>query len=329
MGRAAAVLQRRLGAVAFERHGPPQGVLGWAEGAGAAPGAGQVQVAVRAFPVLPEDVRAVQGTSVVRSSTGIAGSVAVGTVKSVGTRGLELSVGDLVLVVTSTSGVWADSVTVSASSAWKLPLAALAPEDAAMLPAALSAHRILSMQRTLATGDTVVVSNADTAVGRALAALCSHRGLKLVDLPTAVESKDPRLLAAGRVKLAVAQSSGSTVLALSRALQHGGVLVCVAGAAEPLSRDLGGVTVPVSPLIFSSVAVRGFDFGSWALEPRDSQGQGEGVDAALAETLGLVGAGKLNLASLRGGARVYAAKTEAGAAAEAVRLGAAAAVVVL
>jgi len=218
----------------------------------------------------------------------------------------------------SSSGAWAEEVTAPSSTTWKIP-SSLAVEEAALLPAAVMAHGVLACQPLLLPGDAGVVSGADTAVGLALRALCTHRGLKLVEVPAVLEHKDAKLLAAGKVKLVLAQASGQTVLSLSRALQADGVLVCVAGAVEPLARDqaAGGVTVPVSPLIFSSVSVRGLDLRAWACEQQST------FREALAQTLALVAGGQLRLPA----ARVFAARDGAGMACEAVR-GSAAAVAV-
>ena len=241
-------------------------------------------MSVRASPVVPEDFRVLNGTSLVQRGQQGPGTVAVGSVRAVGKDVKALSMNDSVLVVGAEGGAWSGTMTASATTAIKLPQS-LAPEDAAMLPAMLAAVTILKKHGgKLKAGDTIIQSAKESAIGRALAHVAKVKGINVVSVPDGVDSKDAVLQAAGKVKLAVAQTSGSTVLALSRSLAHGGVLVCVHGANEPLTSTTRGVQVPVSPLIFSSVSVAGWDFSQWMSSATDEEKQG-----ALTEALSLGG----------------------------------------
>ena len=253
-----------------------------------------VTISVRASPVSPEDFRVLNGTSLVHCGQQGPGTVAVGSIKDVEPGVITLSKNDSVLVVGSKGGAWSGTMTASATAALKLPQS-LAPEDAAMLPAVLAAVTILKKHGgKLKAGDTIIQSAKDSAIGRALLYVAKAKGLNVLSVPDGVDSKDVALQAAGKVKLAVAQTAGSTVLALSRSLAHGGVLVCVHGANEPLTSTTRGVQVPVSPLIFSNVSIVGWDFSLWMSSATDEEKQG-----ALAEALSL---GKGTLGELRSSA---------------------------
>jgi len=309
----------------FQIHGNPSAVLRWvpighpekAEAKAKLIG-DEVEVEVSAFPVLPEDVRSILGVSVTGARTGTAGSVAVGVVKAVGPHAVGLSVNDAVLATCVVSGAWAKSVVTSSATTFKIP-SSLRPEEAAMLPSVLTAYALLDRPYLgLVAGDVILQTCGETAVGAAVEALCRVRGFSLVSLPAAPDPRgDPKLQSVGKVKLAIAQSSGSAVLALSRTLQPRGEICCVLGPLEPLqaAQAAGGVTVPVSPLIFSGAAVRGFDFSLWAREKG-----GASLRAALGSLVSLDAAGKFSLRALRKDAKVFSA-VEVGAAVEAAKSG--------
>jgi len=161
---------RGFASVSFAQYGAPSAVLKSAPAAtAAAPSSGEVAVKIAAGHVTGEDVRAVRGLSLLRTSVGVAGSSAVGAVTAVGSGVAGVSTNDKVLVVSS-RGVWADHVTVPSSAVAKLP-ASLSDDDAAALPALVSAYALLTRYATLKAGDVVVQSDAEGAVGAAVAAM--------------------------------------------------------------------------------------------------------------------------------------------------------------
>ena len=170
------VLERGLATVSFAQFGQPSAVLKSAASAAVAPSSGEVAVKIAAGHVTGEDVRAVRGLSLLRTKTGVAGSSAVGTVATVGSGVAGVSANDKVIVVSS-RGVWADTVTVPSSAVAKLP-ATLTDDEAAALPALLSAYAILTRFEALKAGDVVVQSDAEGAVGAAVAAVGKVRRVR-------------------------------------------------------------------------------------------------------------------------------------------------------
>jgi trans-2-enoyl-CoA reductase len=200
----------------------------------------------------------------VRKTVGIAGSTGVGSISSVGDGVSNLSYLDKVLVISS--GVWADNVTVPATSVLKIP-SKLSPEESANLPAYLSAYALLNNFADLKAGDIIIQSGGETAVGLAISQLGSSMGLKIVSATIAEleHAEFAKKVAAmeGKVKLTISNNSKKSVSkALLRVLSPGAALVLYNGDVSPVESD--GVDVPVGSVIFKANAIYGFDFNVWA-----------------------------------------------------------------
>ena len=226
-----------------------------------------------------------------RTCVGVAGSTAVGSIVSVGDSVKDLKAKDKVLVVSQ--GVWTDNVSVSAVDVMKIP-DGLSLEESAALPAALSAHAILHNFVPLTSGDVVVQSGGDSAVGKAITQLGAAKGFKVVSATQAeMDDKDfPKKIAAmGKVKLAVSNTAKKSVSkSLMRCLAAEGSIVMYMGDGATAD-DADGVDVPVGGAIFKKNSIFGFDFGAWYQSDR------EGVHAALQGVCGDIGSKKLILKS--------------------------------
>lgn len=197
-----------------------------------------------------------------RKSGGIAGSTGVGSISGVGSDVTSVATNDKVLV--SSTGVWADSVTVAATSVLKIPQN-LSIEEGAALPAALSAYAILNNFVSLKAGDVVVQYGGDSAVGLAISQIGTASGVKVVNASQQQidDSTFVKTVAGmGSVKLTISNSAKKNVSkTLMRCLANKGSLVLYQG--DGLNDDCDGIDVPVGSAIFKANSIFGFNFNSW------------------------------------------------------------------
>ena len=226
-----------------------------------------------------------------RKRAGVAGSTGVGSISEVGAGVRSFSAKEKVLVVTT--GAWANTVTVPATSVIKIP-DNLSIEDGAALPAALSAYAILNNFVTLKAGDVVVQSGGDSAVGKAIAQMGAASGLKVVSA-TSAELDDAgfakRVAAMGNVKLTISNTAKKNITkTLVRCLASDGSLVLYLGDGV-IADEIDGIDVPVGSAIFKKNSIYGFEFNSWVHSDR------KGVEKALAVVLDDLKSKKLILKS--------------------------------
>lgn len=173
-----------------------------------------------------------------------------------------ITVNDKVLV--ASSGMWTDNVTVDATKVLKIPNK-LSSEEAAALPAALSAYAILNNYVDLKAGDVVLQFGGDSAVGMAISQIGTASGYKVVNV-TQAQIDDTNFsktaTSMGNVKLTITNTPKKTVSKnFLRSLAPGGCLVMYQG--NGLNDDDDGVDVPVGSAIFKANAIFGFSFESW------------------------------------------------------------------
>jgi NADPH:quinone reductase-like Zn-dependent oxidoreductase len=233
-------------AIQFAEFGTPHEVARCVEVAEpAAPGSGQVLIAIDAFPINPVDMLTIQGRYAVRPPLpAFLGSDGVGTVLEVGEDVDGLAPGDRVLHLGREN--WMQRKTV--------PAAALVPLDpgidlqqAAMLkinPA--SAALMLERYVTLEPGDWVIQDAANSGVGHYLIRLARARGLHTVNVVrregleedlrgagadvVVVDGPDlaERVHAAtggGAIRLAIDAVAGDICIRLGDCLAEGGTIV--------------------------------------------------------------------------------------------------------
>ena len=293
---------RGFATLAHDVFGEPRKVLRLVDDAPVpSPGPGQVCVRVSACQVLPEDLRAMRGLSLHRRRPGIAGSTGVGTVISVG-AGVppsSLQLGDSVLVLGGSEGVWGAHCLADAAGVHRLP-ALLEARRAALLPSLLCAHHLLTAYHPLQPGDKclMLAGPEPCPSTRALSAVAEALGVVLVS-STERGSKFGLCLT----------SQPAAALDCARALGPRGTLVVYTGPTDPMApagKAAAGVSVPVSSSIFTGTRVCGFALPGM---PRAA------AERSLAAVLELAGAGRLDLPSAAAAveAREAAAAVEGGA----------------
>jgi mitochondrial enoyl-[acyl-carrier protein] reductase / trans-2-enoyl-CoA reductase len=212
-----------------------------------------------------------------RTSTGVAGSVACGVVSAVPSGERQFAVNDAVLVFGN--GVWTDSAVVAEGGVRKLPN--LPAEEAAALPNFLAAWALLHNYSKLAAGDVVIQCNGTSAIGAAVSQIGKSLGLKVVNISDAdctSAELAAKLKEAGKSKLVISGHSGKHLVPFQKALVHGGSMVVYNAVFQPLSAS-SDVASPISNVIFSDIGVHGFDLATWALS--DAKGYTTALDAVL------------------------------------------------
>jgi len=197
------VVQRRFGSAQaaaaaateffYERNGPVDTVLKRRSiedsSSGKALQRNAARVELLAFPLTPFDVAAIERGY---RSTGVAGAQGIARVTAAAPE-TPFQVGDLVLALPAMPGTWRDHATVpNASEAFVAVPATLrrAIEDkvpgmleraATLLGAPAMAYRLLE-EHGIQPGETILLNDADGAVGLALVQLANMRGIKTVSL---------------------------------------------------------------------------------------------------------------------------------------------------
>lgn len=263
--------------VHFDAFGPPAEVLRCLPELPCPPGRGQVEVALEAAAIHPQDLTEVRGGGIRGQAPGaiVPGAEGVGRVVATGPN-VELEVGTRVLLPLG-SGTWRDRLIVSARrvrvvSADGDPLqqclATLAPATAWGLLATIPQRR----------GEWVLQNAGHRTVGRMVAHLAKQRGIRTVSLvKTGTEERSVRL-AGGDVALVTHAEVLDDVRAYTRGASVRLALDGLGGDATDLLAaclDVGGTLVhhharPDHPcrlssaqLVHRGIVLRGFAWTSW------------------------------------------------------------------
>lgn len=146
-----------------------------------------------------------------------------------------------------------------------------------MLPAFLSAWAILNSLKGLKTGETILQSDSNNAVGQAITSLGTALGYKIVNL-TAADFADAEFVAKYSkqgVTHAIAGAPGKDAFFMTKVIckAKGGSCTYYAGSSLPLDK-VSGVDLPVGGAIFHDVSIKGFSYNSWA---KDSAAVSQGL----------------------------------------------------
>ena len=261
--------------VIHEEFGDPAQVLRCVETEDPVLGASDVRVEVLRAPINPSDLIQIAGQYGVRPDLpAVPGNEGLGRV--IDANGTELKEGQLVLLPAG-SGTWATEIVAGAGNFVPLPDGDL--DQLAMLainPA--TAYLLLDDFADLATGDWIIQSAANSAVGAYVIQLAHARGLKVacvVRRQSAVAGLKemgadavlvdgdtlPRDVAQATdgapISLALDAVAGETMARLAATLAPGGTLVsygAMSMAPAPLDAKV---------LIFSGITLRGFWLAQW------------------------------------------------------------------
>lgn len=270
-----------------------------------APAADEIIIRVEASAIEPTDQYIIAGIygELPPLAHGL-GCTGVGRVEAVGERVHHVKPGDRTLVPVN-GNAWAQTVTTCAT--WLRPLPDGDVDQLAMLGMnPLTALLLLTEFATLARGDWLISTAANSAVGRAVIAIAKGRGYRTVNLVRRPELIDelealgadvvvvdgPKLAsriaqATGQTKFALALDGvgGATTQRLLECLDRFGRLVIWSGMGGEAS-----LIQPI-PLIFGGQSLHGFWIMNWLKEPRNT----ERLVALYGELAPLVASGAITL----------------------------------
>jgi mitochondrial enoyl-[acyl-carrier protein] reductase / trans-2-enoyl-CoA reductase len=271
-------VKKSINAVVYERHGIPAEVLQLVEQPWPDPGADEVVVRMRAAPVNPADLNAIEGKYPGRREIpAIPGFEGSGTVVGVGENVTGVKRDDLV-ILPHHIGTWREAMAVKASELVVVP-PGIDPVQASMLKInPLTAWRLLHGYVPLKKGEWLIQNAANSGAGRAVIQIAHEIGYRTVNLVRRAElieelresGADVVLLDDAQVREGVRKATGGaeirlglncvggeSALRVANCLSYGGTLVTFG------SMSLQPLKVPVGLLIFKDLRLRGIWINRW------------------------------------------------------------------
>jgi trans-2-enoyl-CoA reductase len=271
-------MNKTIKAIVYERHGNPAEVLQIQTQPWPTPAADEAVVEMRAAPINPADINAIEGKYPGRREVpAIPGFEGAGVVVDVGATVSTIAKGALV-ILPHNIGTWREALAVKASELVSVP-PEIEPVHAAMLKInPMTAWRLLHDYVELARGEWLIQNAANSAAGRAVIQIAHELGLKTVNVVRRAELIDELRAEGGDVvlvdheklrdevknatsgaaiRLGLNSVGGDCALRLANCLAFGGTLVSFgAMSLQPLK-------IPTGLLIFKDLRFRGIWINKW------------------------------------------------------------------
>jgi len=271
-------MNQNIKAVVYERHGNPAEVLRvetqpWPKAA-----ADEAVVQMRAAPINPADLNAIEGKYPVRPELpATPGFEGAGVVVDLGSDVTGMTAGALV-ILPHNLGTWREAVAVKASELVAVP-PEIEPVHAAMLKInPMTAWRLLHDYVDLKSGDWLIQNAANSAAGRAVIQIANDLGYKTVNVVRRAELIDDlrseggdvvfvdgenlrdevkNAMSGAPVRLGLNAVGGESALRLANCLAPGSTMVTFgAMSLQPLK-------IPNGLLIFKDLRFRGIWINKW------------------------------------------------------------------
>ena len=271
-------MSKTIKAIVYERHGNPAEVLQIQTQPRPKPAADEALVEMRAAPINPADINAIEGKYPARREVpAVPGFEGAGVVVDVGANVSTINKGALV-ILPHNIGTWREALAVKASELVPVP-PEIEPVQAAMLKInPMTAWRSLHDYVDLARGDWLIQNAANSAAGRAVIQIAHELGFKTVNVVRRAELIDELRAEGGDVvlmdgeklrdevkaatsgapiRLGLNAVGGDSALHLANCLAFGGTLVSFgAMSMQPLK-------IPTGLLIFKDLRFRGIWINNW------------------------------------------------------------------
>jgi trans-2-enoyl-CoA reductase len=277
-------MQKTIKSIVYQRHGNPAEVLEIKTEPWPKPTADEVVVQMRAAPINPADINAIEGKYPGRKEVpAVPGMEGAGVVVELGSNVSTITVGASV-ILPHNLGTWRQAVAVKANELVVVP-AGITPIQASMLKInPLTAWRLLHDYVDLAPGDWLIQNAANSAAGRAVIQIAHELGYKTVNVVRREELIDELRAEGGDVVLVDHEAPGRTgtlrdevkaatnaaairlglnsvggdnALRVMNCLAFGGTLVSFgAMSLQPLK-------IPTGLLIFKDLRFRGIWINKW------------------------------------------------------------------
>ena len=271
-------MTKTIKAIVYERHGNPADVLQIQTEPWPQPAADEAVVAMRAAPINPADINAIEGKYPGRREVpAVPGFEGAGVVVEVGADVSTIVKGALV-ILPHNIGTWREALAVKASELVAVP-PEIEPVHAAMLKInPMTAWRLLHDYVDLARGDWLIQNACNSAAGRAVIQIAHELGYKTVNVVRRAELIDELRAEGGDIvlvdneklrdevkdatsgapiRLGLNSVGGESALRLANCLAFGGTLVSFgAMSLQPLK-------IPTGLLIFKDLRFRGIWINKW------------------------------------------------------------------
>jgi len=271
-------MNKTIKAIVYERHGNPAEVLQIKAEPWPQPAVDEAIVAMRAAPINPADINAIEGKYPGRREVpAVPGFEGAGVVVEVGANVSTIVKGALV-ILPHNIGTWREALAVEASELVAVP-PEIEPVHAAMLKInPMTAWRLLHDYVDLARGDWLIQNAGNSAAGRAVIQVAHELGYKTVNVVRRAELVDELRAEGGDVvlvdgeklrdevknatggaaiRLGLNSVGGESALRLANCLAFGGTLVSFgAMSLQPLK-------IPTGLLIFKDLRFRGIWINKW------------------------------------------------------------------
>jgi mitochondrial enoyl-[acyl-carrier protein] reductase / trans-2-enoyl-CoA reductase len=271
-------MNKSIRAILYERHGNPADVLQIKTQPWPKPAADEVVVEMRAAPINPADINAIEGKYPARREVpAVPGFEGAGIVVDLGANVSTIAKGALV-ILPHNIGTWREALAVKASELVSVP-PEIEPVQAAMLKInPMTAWRLLHDYVDLKRGDWLIQNAANSAAGRAVNQIARELGYKTLNVVRRAELVDELRADGGDIVLVDSEKlrdevkaatgdtpihlglnsvGGDSALRLANCLAFGGTLVSFgAMSLQPLK-------IPTGLLIFKDLRLRGIWINNW------------------------------------------------------------------
>ncbi len=271
-------MNQNIKAVVYERHGNPAEVLQVKTQPWPQPAADEAVVEMRAAPINPADLNAIEGKYPVRPQLpATPGFEGAGVIVDLGADVSGLTTGALV-ILPHNLGTWREAVAVKGSELVAVP-PEIDPVHAAMLKInPMTAWRLLHDYVDLQRGDWLIQNAANSAAGRAVIQIARELGFKTVNVVRRQELIEELRTEGGDVVLVEGENlreevknatngvpillglnavGGESALRLANCLAPGSTIVTFgAMSLQPLK-------IPNGLLIFKDLRFRGIWINKW------------------------------------------------------------------
>jgi trans-2-enoyl-CoA reductase len=271
-------MRKDISVVVYKTHGNPADVLDVETRPWPTPSADEAVVQMRAAPINPADLNAIEGKYPVRpplpATPGFEGA---GVVVEIGPEVHDLATGALV-ILPHNLGTWREAASVKASELVEVP-AGIDPIAAAMLKInPMTAWRLLHDYVELKPGDWLIQNAANSAAGRAVIEIASELGYKTVNVVRREELVEELRVAGGDIvlidgeglrddvkeatsgapiRLGLNAVGGDSALRLANTLAPGATMVTFG------AMSLHPLKIPNGLLIFKDLRFRGIWINKW------------------------------------------------------------------
>jgi mitochondrial enoyl-[acyl-carrier protein] reductase / trans-2-enoyl-CoA reductase len=267
-----------INALVYSAHGNPAEVLRVETQPRPKAGRGEVVVEMRAAPINPADLNAIEGKYPVRPELpATPGFEGAGVVTELSENVSNLTIGDLV-IPPHNLGTWREAVATEAGELVVVP-PGIDPVQAAMLKInPLTAWRLLHDYVRLEHDQWVIQNAANSAAGRAVIQIARELGFKTVNVVRRPELIDELRAEGGdvvlvdgeklrdevrertggaKIRLALNSVGGDSALRLANCLAPGGTMVTFG------AMSLQPVKIPTGLFIFKDLRFRGIWINKW------------------------------------------------------------------